>query len=179
MFNQYIRSAKEQEARAELSDALDNYRAALQIFSDHATLNKKVCSLMRKLAISDSEEKGMMCPQTLVEPEDLPADPLSSIVGSLTTASSATRHCELQHASSKGIALDLPGGFHLDESIACRLFAHQREGVRWLWSLHSSQIGDGRASISGGCLADDSKCWLEQLPLFCKSSMCTFASFSL
>jgi hypothetical protein len=30
----------------------------------------------------------------------------------------------------------LEGGFQLRGVVACKLYAHQVEGVKWLWSLH-------------------------------------------
>jgi hypothetical protein len=43
--------------------------------------------------------------------------------------------------------LVLPGGFCLAGRVAAKLYAHQVEGVRWLWSLHAAR--------KGGILADD------------------------
>lgn len=37
--------------------------------------------------------------------------------------------------------------FHLSSKIASRLYAHQKKGLHWLWSLHSMQ--------RGGILGDD------------------------
>jgi hypothetical protein len=43
--------------------------------------------------------------------------------------------------------LELEGGFKLAGRVAAKLYAHQVEGVRWLWSLHMAR--------KGGILADD------------------------
>ncbi|KAF6255378.1 P-loop containing nucleoside triphosphate hydrolase protein [Scenedesmus sp. NREL 46B-D3] len=49
-------------------------------------------------------------------------------------------------AASAG-ALVLEGGFCLDSKVACKLYPHQVQGVKWLWGLHRMR--------KGGILADD------------------------
>lgn len=43
--------------------------------------------------------------------------------------------------------VEVTSGFEMREQIYSKLFAHQREGVAWLWGLHCKK--------KGGILADD------------------------
>jgi DNA excision repair protein ERCC-6-like len=177
-FNGHVRAAKAAEAESSLVEALEEYTRALTIYScSHPALEKKIASLKNKIA--DEKKPQNTCADDELRSSDRPEtlQPTFANAGN-SIRSSASEEPLIKHCTSDNEAVSiantpspmrLPGGFTLDASIACRLFEHQKEGVAWLWSLHHSQlsyppqhhaaaaIDKSKASISGGCLADDSK----------------------
>jgi len=64
-----------------------------------------------------------------------------------TDASCSKQDSDERRATAEEGALVLEGGYVLPATVARRLYAHQLEGVRWMWSLQRMR--------SGGILGDD------------------------
>jgi SNF2 family DNA or RNA helicase len=123
--------AKELEAAGDWMGALHAYTSASSIFTTSQISNKieKLKSrLSTQTTASSSSSTTTTAPSSA--PDSLPATPLD---GAFSLSSSGT--CVL------------PGGFTLAKDLYEKMFPHQRKGVEWLWSLHTSG--------SGGVLGDD------------------------
>jgi hypothetical protein len=89
-----------------------------------------------------------------------PAAPTHSGGGASTSSSNRALPPSMQQQQATSSDADaesgaLPpfvcdGGFSLRGSVACKLYAHQTEGVRWLWSLHRCVCY--RAGGAAGCM---------------------------
>lgn len=89
-------------------------------------------------ADSDSDDEPVCIPRSS-RPASAPAaggDSSGDGVSSSAAAAAPPGAPEAAGGDGDSQALVLEGGFRLAGPIACKLYAHQLEGVKWLWSLH-------------------------------------------
>jgi hypothetical protein len=60
----------------------------------------------------------------------------ASSSGSDQAIGSSSQQAGSSRAAPAALPLALDGGFVLDGAVARKLYPHQIQGVKWLWSLH-------------------------------------------
>ena len=106
--------------------------------------------------LSDSSDGGGSPPtRAAAPPKDLrPGARDGGSAAPLASAPAAPANdLVLQPSNASGGASAPPRPFVLRGSIATRLYPHQTEGIRWLWSLHQLQRGGilGCGGVGEGC----------------------------
>ncbi len=143
-FNNFVREQKTAEERGDVEGQIRALRGALLLRPGNDKVKRKLDKLVKQRTERLNKELERRDEEAAAAAEAAAATVSQTVATKEEVAAIKVDGFKHRPGSS---TYQLPGGYKLPKDVFEKLFKYQREGVRWMWSLHRRE--------AGGVLADE------------------------